>query len=166
MSVNEENETAEPAADDEVGKLRRERDDLFDRLARLQAEFQNSRRRLEADVEQRLQFANSALIKALIPVIDNFERALAVDPAKVDSAAILKGLGLVHDQWLAVLKKEEVETIAPGPGDDFDPSRHEAIMHERSQEIEPEKITRLLVKGYALHGRTLRPASVAVAKAP
>jgi molecular chaperone GrpE len=166
MSVNEENETAEPAADDETGKLRRERDDLFDRLARSQAEFQNSRRRLEADVEQRLQFANSALIKALIPVIDNFERALAVDPAKVDSAAILKGLGLVHDQWLAVLKKEDVETIAPEPGDDFDPSRHEAIMHEPSQNIPAEKITRLLVKGYALHGRTLRPASVAVAKAP
>jgi molecular chaperone GrpE len=155
-----------PEGEDELQKCRRERDELFDRVARVTADFQNSRRRLEADAEQRLQFANSALIKALIPVIDNFERALAVDPAKVDSASILKGLQLVHDQWLAVLKKEHVEIIAPEPGSPFDPSRHEALMHEPTDQYDEETITRLLTKGYALHGRTLRPASVAVSKGP
>jgi molecular chaperone GrpE len=161
-----EPEVAEAAAgaEDDLAKCRREREELFQRVARLQADFQNSRRRLEADTEQRLQFANSALIKALIPVIDNFERALAVDPAKADAASILKGLQVVHDQWLAVLKKEHVETIAPEPGEAFDPSRHEALMHEASEEHKPHVVTRLLVKGYALHGRTLRPASVAVSK--
>jgi molecular chaperone GrpE len=170
MAANKEmDESIEPPPDggeDELAKCRRERDELFDRVARLTADFQNSRRRLEADAELRLQFANSALIKALLPVIDNFERALAVDPAKVDSASILKGLQLVHDQWLAVLKKEHVETIAPEPGSPFDPSRHEALIHEPTDQYKEETITRLLTKGYALHGRTLRPASVAVSKRP
>jgi molecular chaperone GrpE len=162
-----EPEVAEPSQpQDELSKCLRERDELFERVARLTADFQNSRRRLEADAEQRLQFANSALIKALIPVIDNFERALAVDPARADAASILKGLQVVHDQWLAVLKKEHVETIAPEPGEAFDPARHEAIMHEPSDRFEENTVTRLLVKGYALHGRTLRPASVAVSSRP
>jgi molecular chaperone GrpE len=150
--------------EDELSKCQRERGELFDRVARLTADFQNSRRRMEAEFEQRLQFANSALIKVLIPVIDNFERALAVDPAKADVASVLKGLQVVHDQWLAVLKKEHVETIAPEPGEAFDPSRHEALMHEPSDMYNEQTITRLLVKGYALHGRTLRPASVVVSK--
>jgi molecular chaperone GrpE len=149
---------------DEVSKLRQERDELFARLARATAEFQNSRKRLEADADQSLQFANSSLIRALIPVIDNFERALAVDPAKADAASILKGLQVVHDQWLAVLKKEQVETIAPEPGTPFDPSKHEAIMHQPSEKYDEPTVTQLLVKGYSLRGRTLRPASVAVSK--
>jgi molecular chaperone GrpE len=159
-----ENENTTEAASDELRKVQQERDELFERLARLQADFQNSRRRLEADAEQRLQFANSGLIKALIPVIDNFERALAVDPAKVDAASILKGLHLVHDQWLAVLKKENVETIAPEPGTPFDPATHEALIQHPSDEYPPATVTQLLTKGYALHGRTLRPASVSVSK--
>src|SRR5436309_15790827 len=82
----------------ELEKVVAERDALFERLARATADYQNSRKRLEADLEQRAQYANSTLIKSLLPVIDNFERALAVDPAKADAASILKGLQLVHDQ--------------------------------------------------------------------
>ena len=151
-------------AGDEMSKLQAERDELFDRGARLTADFQNSRRRLEAEFDQRLQYSNSALIKALIPVIDNFERALAVDPAKVDSASILKGLQVVHDQWIAVLKKENVESIAPVPGDPFDPTRHEAVMQQPSDKYKEPTVMQTLSKGYALHGRTLRPASVAVSR--
>src|SRR5437764_14250517 len=73
----------------DVMRLQSERNDLYGKLARAQAEFQNARKRLEADKEQAVQFANSSLIKALLPVIDNFERALAVDPAKTDVAALL-----------------------------------------------------------------------------
>jgi len=154
------NSAPQPNAD--VAALRRERDELFDRLARVTADFQNSRRRLEADAEQRLQYANSALIKALIPLMDNFERALAVDPAKTDAASLLKGLQAVHQQWAAVLAKEHVETIAPEPGDPFDPTRHEALIHQPNDKYREPTVTQLLAKGYALHGRTLRPASVAV----
>lgn len=158
-------DSAGASADEDIRRFQKERDDLFERLARLTAEFQNSRRRLEADAEQRLQFANSQLIKGLLPVIDNFERALAVDPGKSDAASILKGLQVVHDQWLAVLKKERVEEIAPQPGDEFDPARHEALIHQPSDKYPGDTVTQLLTKGYSLHGRTLRPAAVAVSQA-
>jgi len=149
----------------ELEKARAERDALFERLARATADYQNSRKRLEQDLEQRAQYANSTLIKALLPVIDNFERALAVDPDKADAASILKGLQLVHDQLMAVLKSHHVEAIAPEPGTPFDPEHHQALMQQPSAEYSEPAVTQLMQKGYALHGRTLRPASVAVSKA-
>src|SRR6476646_6163509 len=114
----------------ELEKVMAERDALFERLARATADYQNSRKRLEQDVEQRAQFANSTLIKALLPVIDNFERALAVEPNKADAGSILKGLGLVHDQLMAVLKAHNVEVIAPEHGTPFDPAHHQALMQQ------------------------------------
>ncbi len=146
--------------------LQQERDSLFERLARTTAEFQNARRRLEADKDQAVAFANSSLIKSLLPVLDNFERARSVDPAKADVATILKGMQIVHDQWMTVLKSQFVETIAPEPGAPFDPSKMEAIMHQPSAEYPPNTVTQLLQSGYALHGRTLRPAQVAVSSSP
>ena len=154
-------EASAPA--DEASALRAERDQMFERLARATADFQNSRKRLEAEADQRVQYANSALIKSLLPVIDNFERALAVDPAKFDAAAILKGMQIVHDQWLKVLRDQQVEEIAPQPGERFDPARHEALMQQPGDYPEPT-VTQLLQKGYALYGRTLRPAQVAVSR--
>jgi molecular chaperone GrpE len=153
---------AGPGAD-EASQLRAERDSLFERLARATADFQNTRKRLDAEADQRVQYANSALIKSLLPVIDNFERALAVDPGKADAASILKGMQIVHDQWLKVLRDQKVEEIAPQPGEPFDPTRHEALMQQPGNYPEPT-VTQLLQKGYALHGRTLRPAQVAVSK--
>jgi molecular chaperone GrpE len=159
------------SVDEEAAKIRQERDalqqerdGLFDRLARTTAEFQNARRRLETDKEQAVAFANSALIKSLLPVIDNFERALAVDLSKTDAATILKGMQIVHDQWMTVLKNQYVEAIAPEPGTPFDPSTMEAIMHQPNEKFDPNSVTQLLQRGYSLHGRTLRPAQVAVSK--
>ncbi len=151
----------EPA---DVAKLQQERDALFERLARATADFKNARMRLEADADQRAQYANSALIKSLLPVIDNFERALAVDPAKADSATILKGLQIVHDQLIKALRDHKVEEIAPQPGERFDPTHHEALMQQEAPQYSEPTVTQLLQKGYALHGRTLRPAGVAVSR--
>ena len=151
-----------PAAD--VAKLQQERDSLFERLARATADFKNAQKRLEADAEQRLQYANSGLIKSLLPVIDNFERALAVDPARTDAAAILKGMQIVHDQLIKVLRDQKVEEIAPQPGEPFDPTRHEALMQQDAPQYPEPSVTQLLQKGYSLHDRTLRPAGVAVSR--
>jgi molecular chaperone GrpE len=141
-----------------------ERDTLFDRLARATADFQNARRRLEADKDQSVAFANGALIKSLLPVIDNFERALAVDASTTDAGSILKGMQIVHDQWMTVLKNQFVEAIAPEPGTPFDPATMEALIHQPDDKLPPNSVTQLLQRGYALHGRTLRPAQVAVSK--
>src|ERR1043165_7637222 len=97
-------EGAESPTTEETAQLRKERDELFERLARSTADFKNSVKRMEADMESRLVYANSSLIKSLLPVIDNFERALAVDPGKTDASSIQKGLQLVHDQMMNVLK--------------------------------------------------------------
>ena len=153
---------ASPSGD--VAKLQQERDSLFERLARTQADFKNAQKRLEADAEQRAQYANSALIKSLLPVIDNFERALSVDPGKADAATILKGLQIVHDQLIKMLRDQKVEEIAPQPGEPFDPTRHEALMQQDAPQYAEPSVTQLLQKGYALHGRTLRPAGVAVSR--
>src|SRR4051812_8526052 len=147
----------------ELERLKSERDMLFEKLARAQADFQNSRKRLQTESDQRAQYANAGLIKSLLPVIDNFERALAVDPEKTDAKSILKGMQIVHDQWLSVLKQQQVQEIAPQPGEPFDPNRHEALMQQPSNHPEGS-VVQTLQKGYALHDRTLRPAQVAVSK--
>jgi len=145
---------------DEHRALKDERDKLLYAVA----EAQNMRKRLQTEKEQAVQYANQTLVKSLIPIIDNFERALAVDPAKTDAAAVLKGLQLVHDQMMAELRKQHVEVIDPKPGDPFDPSRHEALMQQEVPNLKPNSIAQGLTRGYAMHGRTLRPAGVTVAK--
>src|SRR5688500_8705556 len=145
---------------DEHRALKDERDKLLYAVA----EAQNMRKRLQTEKEQAVQYANQTLVKSLIPIIDNFERALAVDPAKTDAAAVLKGLQLVHDQMMAELRKQHVEVFDPKPGDPFDPSRHEALMQQEVPNLKPNSIAQGLTRGYAMHGRTLRPAGVTVAK--
>jgi len=152
------------AADSELEECRRERDQLFQRLARIQADFQNSRRRLEADIEQRLQFANAQLIKSMFPVIDNLERALSVDESKTDVKAMRKGMQITLDQWAKALASQSVTVIAPAAGTPFDPTIHEAILEQPSDQYREPTVVQLLQKGYQLHGRTLRPAQVAVSK--
>jgi len=156
------------AAGGDTSKVKAERDELYDRLARATADYKNSQRRMQQEFDQRLQYANSALIKSLLPVIDNFERALAQDASKVDAATILKGLQLVHDQWMKVLRQESVEEVAPQPGDAFDVTAGmEAVMQ---QDAPPELagkgqvVTQCFAKGYKLHDRVLRPAQVAVSR--
>ena len=145
---------------DEHRALKDERDKLLYAIA----EAQNMRKRLQTEKEQAVQYANQTLMRALIPIIDNFERALAVDPGKTDAAAVLKGLQLVHDQMMAELKKQHVEVIDPRPGEPFDPNKHEALMQQDVPHQKPNTVAQTLTRGYAMHGRTLRPAGVAVAR--
>ena len=154
------------AAGDDAQKLRAERDDLYEKFARAVADAKNTQKRIQAEADQRVQYANQSLIKTLLPVIDNFERALAVDPEKVDAKSILKGMQIVHDQWLSVLKGQHVEEVNPAPGTPFDPTKHEALMQQDAPQYAGKGpiVTNTLQKGYALHGRTLRPAQVAVSK--
>jgi len=148
----------------EMGLLRAERDQLYERLARATAEFKNTQRRLEAEFDQRATYANTSLLKSLLPPIDSFERALAQDPAKVDAATLLKGLQIAHDQLMNVLRQQKVEAIAPKPGDPFDPQHHEAVMQQPNDQYAEPTVTQLFEKGYAFQGRTLRSAKVAVSK--
>ena len=150
----------------DMQKLQAERDDLYHRLARATADFKNTQKRIQSEADQRVQYANQSLIKSLLPVIDNFERALAQDASKVDAATILKGMQIVHDQWLNVLKQQQVNEIAPKPGEPFDPAHHEALMQQDAPQYagKGHAVVQLLQKGYALGDRVLRPAQVAVSR--
>ena len=151
---------------DAMATLKAERDDYYNRLARATADFKNSQKRMQAEFDSRLQYANQSLMKSLLPVIDNFERALAVDPAKSDAKSILKGLQLVHDQWISVLKQQNVTEIAPTPGTPFDVTAGmEAVMQQPAPPELAGKgqvVTQTFAKGYKLGDRVLRPAQVAV----
>lgn len=149
------------SAEGEIEALRAEKQALFEKLARVQADFANSRRRLEADFDQRLAYANQTLISQLLPVIDNFERTASQDPTKVDAASIQKGVQLVLGQVADVLAKFDVSPIAPAPGDDFDPNLHQALMQQASS-LPEGKITMMLQKGYRMKDRVIRTAQVAV----
>jgi molecular chaperone GrpE len=157
---------AAPSAGPDVQRLQAERDDFYQRLVRATADFKNTQKRIQGEADQRVQYANQSLIKSLLPVIDNFERALAQDVAKVDAASILKGMQIVHDQWLSVLKQQQVNEIAPKPGDPFDPARHEALMQQDAPQYagKGQAVVQLLQKGYSLGERVLRPAQVAVSR--
>lgn len=166
VTNNEESTTASPEAatpQAEVENLRAEKNALFEKLARAQADFSNARKRLEADLETRVQYQLGKLIESQLPLIDNLERAIGVDPSKADAATILKGVQLVHDQWIDLLKRFGVETIAPKPGDPFDPHTQQAVMHEPSDQPEGT-VSRAAQTGYALNGKLVRSALVVVAK--
>jgi molecular chaperone GrpE len=150
--------------DTDLRKLQEERDRLFQQLARVSADFKNAQRRLEQDKQQAIQFANTSLIKSLLPILDNFERALEVDPAKTDVTTLLKGMQIVHDQLVRTLAAQNVEVIAPEPGTPFDPKMHEAIMQQPSDQYDEPTVLQLLQKGYGLQDRVLRPAQVAVSR--
>lgn len=160
---NAEAETALLEAD--LKKLQEERDALFSQVARVQADFRNAQRRLETEKQQAIQFANTKLISALFPVVDNFERALEVDPAKTDVQSLLRGMQIVYEQLMKTLKDQQVEVIAPAPGTVFDPNLHQALYQQADERYTEPTITQLLQKGYAVHGRVLRPAQVAVGMA-
>jgi molecular chaperone GrpE len=159
-----DDQPADNVESNELLKLRSERDQLFERLARVTAEYKNSQKRLETEFDSRMQYANSSLIKSILPTIDNFERALAQDSSKVDAASILKGMQIVHDQLMSVLKSQKVEEISAQPGELFDPTKHEALMQQPSDKYTEPTVTQLLEKGYTINGRTLRTAKVAVSK--
>lgn len=150
----------------EIEALRAEKASLFERLARAQADFQNTRRRIEADFESRIQYANSELLRSLLPIIDNFERALAVDPQTTSSQSVLEGLQVVHDQFLDLLRKTQLQQVAPEPGTPFDPNLHEALMQRADPRHQDQPLVlETFQKGYTLHGRRLRPAQVVVSTA-
>ena len=146
----------------EVENLRAEKQALYEKLARVQADYQNSQRRLEKDMNQRLTLAAGQLVKAFLPVLDNLERAMDVPPT-ADLQSVLSGVRGTHEQWLDVLKKNGVEAVAPAAGTPFDPSQMEALMQEPA-EYDTPTVTRLLAKGYTFDGKTIRPAQVAVSK--
>lgn len=153
--------TAESPAEAELQKLRAERDNLLDRLARLQAEFENARKRAAKENADYRDFAVADVTRALLPVIDNFNLAIKNADAKPED--FRKGVELIHKQLQDVLQKFNVQRI-PAKGEPFDPRFHEAIEMVESDEAPDHHVLEELQPGYRIKERLLRPAMVRVAK--
>ncbi|TCI25682.1 nucleotide exchange factor GrpE [Exiguobacterium sp. SH5S4] len=130
---------------------------------RIRADFDNFRRRTNEENAKRVKFASQAVIEKLIPLIDNFERALQVEASSDDAKQIQAGVDMIHRQLLDVLNAESVEVIE-AVGQPFDPNYHQAVMQEPSDEFDSGIVTMELQKGYTLHGRVIRPSMVKVSE--
>src|SRR5579872_6791376 len=166
-SANASGSGAAPAGDSATGeaelqKLKAERDSLLDRLARAQAEFENARRRAAKEQQDFRDFASVEVIKSLLPVIDNFERALQ---SKSDAAEFRSGIELIYKQLQDVLVKLGVRPIA-AKGEQFDPHVHEAIEMVETSDANDHEFLEEWQRGYKYKDRLVRPAMVKVARNP
>jgi len=149
-------------ADGESVRLAAERDAYLDHLRRLQAEFDNYRKRVQRDAEQHRLRAAEAVVESLLPVMDNMGRA--VDAAeRHEEGQLIAGVELVAGQLRGVLSAQGLEALAVEPGMPFDPTYHEAVLTQPSEEHDEGTVLQVLERGYLLHGRLLRPAKVIVA---
>jgi len=143
--------------------LQRERDDLYDRLLRKTAEFDNYRKRIERSRREQADEAVVGLINEILNVVDDFDIALTVDAGE-GGAAYRKGIELIHAKLKDLLAKYGVKPIK-ALGADFDPNLHQAVIHEESPEHREGEVIDELRKGYMIGDRLLRPSMVKVAKA-
>jgi len=146
----------------ERDQLAAEKADMADRLLRARAEFDNARRRAERERSEFLQFAAMDLVKEVLPVLDDFERALKVETADRNYA---KGVELIYQRLYETLKKLGLEPIEAA-GRMFDPNLHQAVERVETDEAEDHTVIGEFQKGYNFKGKLLRPAMVRVAVKP
>lgn len=157
-------EGAEPAADPKdarIAELESQLEEYRQRLLRAQADFDNYRRRTQREKEEMAKYASMELITRLLPVLDNFERAIGASKGSGDFESLAKGVDMIHRQFLQLLEQEglkPMETV----GQPFNPEFHEAVMRVESDEHEEGIILEELQRGYILKDRVIRPAMVKV----
>lgn len=165
MDENLPAETAEGqlvALTAERDRLAAEKAELDDRLRRAWAEFDNARRRGERERSEFLQFAAMDLVRTLLPILDDFERALKVETSDKEYA---KGIELIYQRFSDTLRKAGLEPIEAA-GKRFDPAQHEAVQRVETTDGEDQTVLEELQRGYNFKGRLLRPAWVKVAVRP
>ena len=167
--VSEDENLPVETAEGQIAALTAERDqlaaakaDLEDRMLRARAEFDNARRRGERERSEFLQFAAMDVIKELLPVVDDFERALKVETA---GREYTKGVELIYQRLIETLKKIGLEPIDT-TGQQFDPNLHQAVYRVQTEEAEDMAILSEYQRGYNFRGKLLRPAMVQVAVRP
>ncbi|MDT3779697.1 nucleotide exchange factor GrpE [Nitrospira sp. MA-1] len=134
-----------------------------DKFLRLAAEFENYKRRAQRDQSDSIRFGNESLLKNLLPIIDNLERAIQCAKDTGTSGPLLEGVELTHKQFLETVGKVGVRQLCT-TGNSFDPAIHQAVTQVESEGVDPNTVIEEFQKGYLLHDRILRPAMVSVAK--
>lgn len=144
-----------------LAELQAKLDDEENRHLRLRADFDNMRRRNQLDREASEKYRAQNLLSDLLPVLDNFERALQVETTSEEAASIIKGIEMVYRSLIEATEKEGLQVIK-AEGEPFDPNVHQAVMQEQDSEKETGVVLRELQKGYILKDRVLRPTMVSV----
>lgn len=155
-----EDTSEEPAENDEEAE-KKAAEAESERYMRLMAEFQNYKRRAAKEKTDTLQYANEKIVGDLLPVLDNFERALATETEDIEG--YVKGMQLIFDQLKTALGNAGLEEIK-AMDEEFDPNVHNAVMTDNVEEKEDGTITKVLQKGYKLRDKVVRPSMVAVNK--
>ena len=148
-----------------VQEKEKELEELKEKLLYQQADFENFKKLKAKEKQEVLRFGNETLIKELLPVIDNLERAIEHAGKTEEAKSIVEGVALTLNGFLKVLEKFDVTRI-DAAGKKFDPNIHEAVYQEESDTVEPGTVMGEFQKGYLMDGRLLRPSMVSVAKRP
>ena len=154
-------ERAQTERDSELEKLKAERDSAIDRLARLQAEFENARKRAAREQQDFREYALADAVKTLLPTLDSFERALKASEA--EKSEFRGGVELIYKQLQDALAKLGLRGI-PAKGEPFDPHLHQAVEMVETDEVEDHHVLEELQRGYKLKDRLLRPSMGKVAR--
>jgi molecular chaperone GrpE len=170
MDENNEHSSLEPVekgsaveATVDADEIQRQRDDYYDRLLRKTAEFDNYRKRVERDRQSMSDAVKADVVRDLLPLVDDLERALNADPGTEGAEAYRRGVELIHRQLLEILKKRGVRVIE-ALGADFDPHYHQAVTYEHAEGRRDGEVIEELARGYMLGDRLIRPSMVKVAK--
>lgn len=151
-------ESALAVAKEEAAELR-------DQFLRIAAEFDNYKKRAAREYDEFKKYSNTSMVKALLPSVDNLERALSASSSTESSSAIIDGVKMVLNDMLKVFESFQVKQVE-AEGKMFDPSFHQAIMQEEADGVPENQVIKVLQNGYIMHERLIRPAMVVVAKAP
>nr|WP_312667697.1 nucleotide exchange factor GrpE [Tissierella praeacuta] len=156
-----EMESKSESLEDNLESKDREIEELNNKLLRLQAEFVNFKKRTEKEKESTISYALESFVCSLLPIIDNFQRAMESEDNK--ESGFYQGIEMIYQQLMKVLNENNIEEIK-SLGENFDPNFHHAVFMEESDEYEEGKITEVLQKGYMLKDKVIRPSMVKVAK--
>ncbi|MGI6679053.1 MAG: nucleotide exchange factor GrpE [Dehalobacterium sp.] len=162
-NASSESDNQDGDLQDLVQKLEEEKEELVNLTQRLQADFENFRRRTRGEREELIRYATEDIITQLLPVLDNFERAIAAAGDGEEGKGYLEGVEMIYRQLLQVLTNEGLEMVE-SVGCVFDPNCHEAVMQIDGGETAKDTVLEELQKGYRLKGKLIRPSMVKVAK--
>ena len=150
----------------EIEQAQKQVTEMKDAMLRARADLENARRRFEREKKEDQLFAGERVLKALIPVVDDLDRALDNVPEEEDhSGSLVEGVQMVHRKFLQALESQGAKSFYP-QGELFDPTTHEALMEMPSEDVEAGHIAQVFQRGWLLNERLLRPAKVIIAKAP
>lgn len=161
-SMSQKEETEEKTAEEaEIERLKHEAEEWQNKALRAQADLDNVRRRAKEEREKEAKYRSQAVIESLLPVLDNFERAINAAPDNEDADSLLQGVNMVYSQLFEALEKEGLEVVQT-EGKEFDPHQHQAVMQVEEEGFESNQIVEELQKGYKLKDKVIRPAMVKV----